>query len=154
MVFCLVLACAEKNYTVAVLNISTAIRNTSGPFYHKAYDRLANFSDTFGPRLWGSESLELAINDLKRQADEEGFDNVRLEPVRNFSKWIRGMESLTLRSPRVNPWPLKIIGLGWSVSCNVSADVIVVSTFEELDSVKNKVQGKIVVYDEPWTTYG
>lgn len=40
------------------------------------------------------------------------------------------------------------------MSCNVTAEVIVVSSWAELDSVKDKVAGKIVAYDEPWTTYG
>lgn len=29
-----------------------------------------------------------------------------------------------------------------------------VSNWNELESVKDKVSGKIVVYDQPWTTYG
>ena len=79
---------------------------------------------------------------------------MKLEPVTNFTKWVRKEESLTLRDPRPSPWPLKVIGLGWSVSCNVSAEVIVVANWSELDSVQNKVKGKIVAYDEPWSTYG
>lgn len=58
-----------------------------------------------------------------------------------------------MRDPRPHPWPLKVIGLGWSVPCNLSAEVIVVSSWDELDSVRDRVPGKIVVYDEPWTTY-
>lgn len=80
----------EKNYTDAVLKLKAAIKDPQGDFYHKSYQRLANFSDTFGPRMWGSESLELAINDLYQQALKENFDNIRLEPVSNFTSWVRG----------------------------------------------------------------
>jgi hypothetical protein len=70
---------------------------------------------------------------LYEQAVVEGFDNIRLEPVENFTSWVRGEESLILHSPRPNPWPLKVIGLGWSVPCNVTAEAIVVNSFKELE---------------------
>ncbi len=59
-------------------------------------------------------------------AHKEGFDNVHLEPVANFTKWVRGTESLTLYDPRPVPTKLNLIGLGTSVSGNVRAEVIVV----------------------------
>lgn len=49
-------------------------------------------------------------------AEKEGFDNVRLEPVSNFTKWIRGKEQLTLYDPRSTPQKLSLIGLGRSIS--------------------------------------
>jgi hypothetical protein len=65
--------------------------------------------------MWGSAVLETAIKSMYDQAKAEGFDNVKLEPVTNFTKWVRGAESLTLYSPRPTPSPLKLIGLGGSV---------------------------------------
>ena len=47
---------------------------------------------------------------------EDGFDNVHLEPVSNFTKWVRGRESLTLFEPRPFPQPLGVIGLGNTIS--------------------------------------
>lgn len=44
------------------------------------------------------------------------FENIRLEPVANFTKWVRGKESLVLHSPRPFPSALNIIGLGGTVS--------------------------------------
>lgn len=44
--------------------------------------------------------------------------------------------------------------MGYSVGGNVKAEVIVVKDYAELDSVKDKVKGKIVCYNNPWTTYG
>jgi carboxypeptidase Q len=87
-------------------------------------------------------------------ATKEGFDNIRLEPVGSFTKWIRGKESLTMFSPRPTPQKLDLIGLGRSISGNVKADAIVFRSFDELESNKDKIRGKIVVYNQKWTTYG
>lgn len=63
------------------------------------------------------------------------------------------MEKLTLYNPRYFPTELKIIGLGNSVSGNVTGDVIVVRSWNELKQVQNIVKGKIVVYNQPWIKY-
>ena len=105
---------AEKDYTSFVNNLKDAM--TKPNFKGASYRRLAEFSDSFGPRMWGSAVLELAIANLRDQAKRDGFDNVALEPVLNFTKWVRGAESLTLYSPRTTPTKLEVIGLGRSVS--------------------------------------
>lgn len=64
---------------------------------------------------------------MKTQANQVKFQNVRLEPVVNFTKWVRGKESLNLIKPR--EWKLDVIGLGASVPGNVQAEVIVVSNY-------------------------
>jgi hypothetical protein len=56
-----VLVSCEKDYTDFVTYLRDNIQNQSGIFYHKAYDRLAYLSDTWGPRMWGSAQLEEAI---------------------------------------------------------------------------------------------
>lgn len=86
-------------------------------------------------------------------AKDDGFDNVHLEPVANFTKWVRGHEELTLFSPRPNPQKLAVVGLGRSISGNVKADAIVVRNWDELEQRKAEVKGKIVVYNQGWTTY-
>jgi carboxypeptidase Q len=87
-------------------------------------------------------------------AFNEGFDNIRLEPVSNFTKWVRGVEQLTLYDPRPVPQKLELIGLGLSIAGNVKAEVIVVRNFSELDAMKDQVKGKIVCYNAAWTRYG
>jgi hypothetical protein len=44
------------------------------------------------------------------------FENIKLEPVKNFTKWVRGTESLTLIKPRPFPGKLDVIGLGGTVA--------------------------------------
>jgi carboxypeptidase Q len=104
----------EKDYTDFVNDLSSKIKQA--PFRHSAYDRLAYITDTYGPRMWGSMALEQVIYEMANMASKVGFDNVRLEQVKNFTKWVRGDESLTLYEPRPNPQPLSVTALGGSVS--------------------------------------
>ncbi len=105
---------AEKDYTEFVNYLQAQIQKE--PFKHSAYDRLAYITDTYGPRMWGSVALEQVIYEMASMAKKEGFENVNLEPVKNFTKWVRGNESLTLLKPRPFPTKLDIIGLGGTVS--------------------------------------
>lgn len=116
------------DYTEAVNKLKDAI--TQPNFKHKAYERLAYISDTYGPRLWGSAALEKTILEVYDMALKEGFQNVRLEAVKNFTKWVRVNEELYLHSPRIVPQPLKVIGLGGSVPGHVTANAIVVSNYD------------------------
>jgi carboxypeptidase Q len=47
-----------------------------------------------------------------------------------------------------------VIGLGLSVSGNVTAEAFVVTSFDDLEINKDKVSGKIVVYAVQWVSYG
>lgn len=57
LVLLLTAVSAEKDYTDLVKFLKDQIQNKSSPFYHSAYDRLAYISDSYGPRLWGSQTL-------------------------------------------------------------------------------------------------
>lgn len=122
----------EKDYTDLVKALKAKIEDKTGIFYHSAYNRLAYISDTYGPRMWGSAALESVISEMLVMAASEGFDSAHLEPVSNFTKWVRGKESLTLYSPRPTPQKLNVIGLGKSISGTVKADAIVFRSFDEL----------------------
>ncbi len=71
--------------------------------------------------MWGSSTLEQVISEMMTMAHNEGFDNVHLESVSNFTKWVRGNEQLIMYEPRPVPTKLSLIGLGTSVSGNVRA---------------------------------
>ncbi len=64
LVLCLIfsLISAEKDYTDLVKFLKAKIEDKSGPYYHAAYNRLAYISDTYGPRMWGSNTLETVIS--------------------------------------------------------------------------------------------
>jgi hypothetical protein len=64
VVFCLLLTIglAEKDYTDLVKLLKTKIEDQKGIFWHSAFNRLAYISDTYGPRMWGSSTLETVIS--------------------------------------------------------------------------------------------
>ena len=119
-----------------------------------AWDRIAELTDRFGHRLSGSLALEEAITWTAAQMTRDGLDNVRTERVM-VPHWVRGAESLVLVSPRRQPLPM--LGLGGSIATpagGITAEVIVVASFEELTQRAAEARGKIVLYDAEWRSYG
>ena len=114
----------------------------SGP-----YRRLGQLVDGFGHRLSGSSALERAIDWILAEMQRDGFANVRGENVM-VPAWLRGAESATLLSPRVTP--LHMLGLGGSVGTGadgITAEVLVVHSFDELAKRKAEAAGKIVLFN-------
>ena len=121
---------------------------------HAAWERTALWTDTFGPRLSGSEALEQAIDWALEELKRDGFANVRGEPAM-VPHWVRGDESAVLVAPR--RMPLAMLGLGGSVATppeGITAPVLVVSSFAELEERAAEAAGKIVLFDAPFTKYG
>ena len=113
----------------------------------RAYFNLEHLADHIGHRLSGSESLKEAIQWASSEMKAGGLD-VRLQSVQ-VPHWERGVESAQLLSPVARN--LEILGLGMTVGGDVEADVVVLTSFEELESTD--VTGKIVLFDVPFTTY-
>ncbi len=120
---------------------------------HAAWERVALWTDTFGPRLSGSDALERAIDWALAALADDGLANVHGEPVM-VPHWVRGAESATLVSPR--PMNLSMLGLGGSVGTpaeGITAPVLVVTTFEELAERSAEAVGRIVLFDAPFVSY-
>ncbi|HJR06723.1 MAG TPA: M28 family metallopeptidase [Pyrinomonadaceae bacterium] len=120
----------------------------------RAYRRLAHLTDHIGHRLSGSQNLERAIEWALSEMRADGLDNVRAEKVM-VPHWVRGAESLELTSPVTRS--LSMLGLGNSVGTppeGITAEAVVVRNFDELDALGERVRGKIVVYNVPFTNYG
>ncbi len=118
-----------------------------------AYARLARLVDGFGHRHAGSRSLEAAIDWILGEMKKDGLQNVRGEPVQ-VTHWMRGAESAVLRKPRLDT--LHMLGLGGSVGTpkgGITAPVLVVTSFEELEQRRAEARGKIVLFDVPFTRY-
>jgi carboxypeptidase Q len=130
---------------------------TEGAGKGKAYDWVANISDTFGHRKIGSEALERAIDsNVEQFKNEYGLTNVHTENA-TLPSWIRGYEEAYMIYPRVQK--LTILGLGGTVGTNgeyLEADAVVVTSFDELAARCNStdpdygVKNKMVVFNEPW----
>ena len=117
--------------------------------------RLQYLCDRIGNRLSGSASLERAIQWAAGEMKKAGLENVQTPPVK-VPKWVRGAESVTMIEPVQKP--LTMIGLGMSVGTpkeGVTAEVVAVKNFDELAVLgRDKVAGKIVLYNPVWEGYG
>ena len=119
-----------------------------------AWNRTATLTDKFGHRLSGSRSLEDALDWIIAEMKRDGLENVHGEPV-TVPHWVRGEESATLVRPRAVR--LNMLGLGGSIGTppeGITAPVLIVNSFEELQARRAEVAGKIVLFDVPFTTYG
>jgi carboxypeptidase Q len=118
-----------------------------------AYRRLGRLVDTFGHRISGSASLEAAIDWILDYMKADSLENVHGEPVM-VTRWVRGAESAELVKPR--PARLAMLGLGGSVGTpknGITARVLVVTSFEDLQRRAAEAKGKIVLFDVPFTDY-
>lgn len=140
---------AEQYRATADRLIDAALADTEG------YERLTHLCDRIGHRLSGSAGLERAIAWSAEQMKAAGLSNVRVLPVK-VPHWVRGAESARMLAPLDRP--LHMLGLGMSVGTppgGLTADVVAVSTFDELAKLgREKVQGRIVVYNNPYVSYG
>ena len=117
-----------------------------------AYKRVAALTDLFGPRMTGSPALERAIVWAHDAFVADGQENVALDPVR-VPIWQRGKESAEVVAPA--PRRLAVLGLGGSVGTppgGLTAEVAVVSTFDELGKAGPSLRGKIVLFNHPFPT--
>jgi carboxypeptidase Q len=119
-----------------------------------AWQRLAEMTDTFGPRLSGSENLARAIRWSAEEMKEDGLENVRTERVM-VPNWVRGHERAEIVHPQQSS--LEILGLGGTVGTppgGVEGDILVVTSFDELRSRGADARGRIVLFNAPFTSYG
>ncbi len=119
-----------------------------------AWNKLARFTDYSGNRFTGSAALERGIDWVLAEMKKDGLDNVRGEPAM-VPHWVRGAESATLVQPRIAKLPM--LGLGGSIGTpkgGITAEVMVVSTFDELTKRAAEAKGKIVLFDAPFVSYG
>src|SRR5271154_3370203 len=117
-------------------------------------DKLAYLCDRIGNRLSGSLALEKAVLWAAAQMKADGLTNV-VTPRVKVPHWVRGNESASLVEP-VNH-PLTILGLGGSIATpkhGITADVVPVSSFEDLDKKgRAAIEGKIVLFNVPYEGY-
>lgn len=127
--------------------------SVNGKAQNQSYNRLATFVDKFGSRIAGSQNLENAIDYLVEQLKNDGLDNVHTETAM-VPHWVRGQESATMLQPRIHP--MAMLGLGSSISTpedGITAEVLVVRSFDELHKKASQAKGKIIVYNQPYIRY-
>ena len=139
---------ADRYREPAARIISRALRDSA------AWQRVATLTETFGARFSGTDQLEQAIDWVMAEMRRDGLDNVRGEPVM-VPRWVRGAESAELVEPRRQALPM--LGLGGSIATppgGITAEVMVVRSFDELQAKAAQARGKMVLFNVPFTTYG
>ena len=112
-----------------------------------AWRRLAALTDTFGHRLTGSENLQRAAQWTIATMKADGLENVRTEPVM-VPRWVRGEESAEIVDPPRHT--LAVLGLGGTAATppeGIEADVLTVTSFDDLRARQAEARGRIVLFD-------
>ncbi|XP_006005103.1 carboxypeptidase Q [Latimeria chalumnae] len=125
-----------------------------GKAQNRSYERLALFTDTIGNRVSGSKNLDMAIRYMHKALKQDSLENVHLEPVK-VPHWERGEESAMMLEPR--NYSIAILGLGNTIGTppeGITAEALVVASFEELHKRAQEAKGKIVIYNQPFVSYG
>jgi carboxypeptidase Q len=120
-----------------------------------AYRRLVDLCDKIGPRISGSRQAEAAVEQIAAALRAGGL-SVTLQPVK-VPHWIRGEEQAEIIDYPGRPagvtQHLQLTTLGGSVATpdqGISAQVLVVHSFDELRARESQARGKIVLFDVPF----
>jgi hypothetical protein len=121
-----------------------------------AYHQLAHLTENIGPRPTGSLQAEAAVDYVAGELRKIGLD-VHLEEV-TVPHWVRGVETAALveYAGQAKGTTQKIVltalgGSGSTPAEGITADVVVLNTFDELKALGHDgVAGKIVLFNEPF----
>jgi carboxypeptidase Q len=118
----------------------------------KAYDNLRELTKTIGQRLSGSPQTYLAEAWAKAVLMTSDADSVWLQQCR-IPHWVRGGKDEAAMIAGNSRSPLDVIALGNSTgtgSSGLTAPLLVVNSFDELELHKGEVKGKVVFYNYPF----
>jgi carboxypeptidase Q len=113
----------------------------------KAYENLRHLTKQIGARLSGSTQMTQAENWGILLMSESGADRSWLQECK-VPRWVRGGKDHA--KVKENNRTLDVLALGNSMGSGgkgVTAPVILVNSFDELEKRKNEVKGKIVFYN-------
>ncbi len=138
----------SKEDSIQFKKISTEILNNG-----QGYNELRELTKTIGNRLSGSEAYEKSVQWTAQKLRDAGADKVWLQEVM-IPVWIRGKESLHIKTSNGNWKSMKMLSLGNSEGTggkDVSGDIIMVKSLEEYDQLPaEKVKDKIVFFNYPF----
>ncbi len=116
----------------------------------KAYDLLYQLTKQVGGRLAGSPQFAKAIQWGKTALEQNGADNVFLQECM-VPHWVRGGQDKAIIiqvDKKKAGRALDVLALGNSLgNGTVTAEVLAVADFAELEKRKDEVKGKIVYYN-------
>ena len=135
---------AQNDDSVMIRRIADEILS-----HGKAYANLHDLTKNIGGRLSGSPGFYKAEQWGLKVLQQSGADKAWLQECM-IPHWVRGGKdeaTSNIASPKKN---LDVIALGNSIgtgSKGISANVVEVRSFEELENKKDSVKGKIVFYN-------
>jgi len=134
-------------------NDSTQLRKiyTESLTNGKSYNWLDYLSNKIGARLAGSEGDKKAVTWGKQELEKLGLDKVWLQPV-SVPHWERGEKEEAYIETQYGKFKVAICALGGSIATSkegILAEVVEVKSLAEVDSLGEKVKGKIVFYNRP-----
>lgn len=123
----------------------------------KAYENLRHLTKQIGPRLAGSRGMVKSEIWGMNMMKESGADKAWMQECM-VPHWVRGGQDEAIanyddqksRKVKYTNKPLDIVALGNSYGTgkkSISAQVILVNSFEELEKKKDEVKDKIVFYN-------
>lgn len=116
----------------------------------QAYDNLRQITKEIGPRLSGSLNYDKATIWAESKLREAGAEKVWLQEVM-VPVWVRGQESLKMKSGNQNWKEVKFLSLGNSEGTNgkdLEAEILLVNSLEEFEKLKSdEVKGKAVFFN-------
>lgn len=121
----------------------------------KAYENLRNLCKNIGQRLSGSEGMYKAEDWGIEVLKQAGADKTWKQECK-IPHWVRGQAEVlkfAISKTKGKMAGLPILALGNSVGTGpdgISAPVIEIKNFAELDAKKDEVKGKIVFYNYPY----
>lgn len=117
----------------------------------KCYSWLDYLSNSIGARLSGSANADKAVQYTKAQLETLGFDRVYLQEVM-VPKWVRGEKEVAYFLDNKTKINIPVCALGGSIATpksGLTAEVIEVKSIKELETLGEKIKGKIVFYNRP-----
>ncbi|GGC68089.1 M20/M25/M40 family metallo-hydrolase [Undibacterium terreum] len=120
-----------------------------------AYDRLEDLTDRIGPRLSGSPGAAAAVTQVAEAMKKIGAQ-VSLQPVK-VPHWVRGAEAAELVEYAGRPAGItqKVVlttlgGSSATPTTGITAQVLVINSFDELQARAAEVKGRIVLFNVPF----
>ena len=115
----------------------------------KAYSNLHTLTKMVGGRLTGSPQMYKAEEWGQKALQEAGADKVWLQECK-VPRWVRGGKDEAKLIDGDKEQPLAVLALGNSAgtdSKGITAPILLINSFEDLEQKKDEIKGKIVFYN-------
>ena len=135
---------AQKEDSIQIRKIADDILENG-----KAYDNLRVLCKTVGGRVAGSPQMQKAEAWGVKMLQQSGADKVWLQECK-VPHWVRGDKEEVYFTVAGKKTALDVLALGNSVGNGpkgVTAQVILINNFDELEQRKDEIKGKIVFYN-------